>query len=503
MTILDTVDYESSALEAFGPIPIKLSIPLRDDSEMVDWAMDHLFKDVLLYNNAFGWLRWDGKRWVEVQQVLIVEYIRLAVQSLRKKAKKKGLPKETQDALARLASKSKLKSVTEFAQGRCFKSAEEFDAKPNLITLQNGEFNFITGELGPFDRSNLMTKIAGASYIEGYRHEDVDKALSCLDPEEIDWLQICFGQGLTGFPNPADHLILLKGGGSNGKSAILDGVLKSAGDYGVFLPEKTLMASKSDHSTEKMPLKGARIAVLEELPDGAVLPVKRLKDIVGTPQITARGINKDNVTWDASHTLFISTNYLPIVDESDTGTWRRLKLLLFNKRFVDASELVSPNDMVKDATLKQRIADGEDGQHDAMMTWMIEGAMRFYENGKNITKEPKRVVDATLEWRRDSDVLFEFFESRIERSASNHIFLDDLSIAFNDFMSINARPNWSKNLLKKRISSHEELRVSRDGFTRFRNTDKGIDRLKTPLSQPLPSQYTALSGYKFKETKDF
>lgn len=493
--------YKSAALEAFGPVPEGLSVPERDDSEMVDWLIEELFPGNLYFTNSLGWLYWSGKYWAHIDQVVILEYLRLAMQKLRKKARKKGMLGEVEKALIRLSSRAKLKTVIEFAQGACFKAAEEFDTNPHIITLQNGVYNFETDELEIFDPKYLSTKIANAKYIKGFTHPDIIKALECVEPDEARWLQICFGQGITGLPNPDDKLVILKGGGQNGKSVIIESVLKAAGDYGVFLPEKTLLASKSDHSTEKMPLRGARIAFLEELPSGAVLPVKRLKDLIGTPQITARGIAKDNVTWDASHTLFVTTNYIPIVEESDTGTWRRLKMLLFKKRFVSsAEEIIDSNDVLGDPTIKTRIPENKSGQLDALMTWMIEGAREFYRAGRIMPKEPQSVVLATRKWRMDSDVLFEFFSTYLETDPNSHIAVGDLHSEFNKFMAENGRPRWSANSLYRRIETHEELSKMHTGHRRYREGSKGLSRPPLELTNPpLASQYSAWSGLRFKK----
>ena len=69
---------------------------------------------------------------------------------------------------------------------------------------------------------------------------------------------------------------------------------------------------------------------MEEFPELGHLNVKRLKDLHGTGRITARYIGKDSVSWQATHTMFVTTNYLPRVDESDHGTWRRLALVDFS-----------------------------------------------------------------------------------------------------------------------------------------------------------------------------
>ena len=61
------------------------------------------------------------------------------------------------------------------------------------------------------------------------RRTGLDKALTAVPADEVrDWLQVRFGQGLTGYPPPDDVLVLLKGAGENGKSTVIDGVRGAA-----------------------------------------------------------------------------------------------------------------------------------------------------------------------------------------------------------------------------------------------------------------------------------
>ena len=115
--------------------------------------------------------------------------------------------------------------------------------------------------------------------------------------------------------------MVLKGSGENGKTTIIDAVRGAVGaEYAVPLPDRVLLSRPGDHPTELMTLRDARLAFMEEFPELGHLNVKRLKDLTGTEYITARFCGMDSITWRATHSLFVTTNYLPRVDESDHGT---------------------------------------------------------------------------------------------------------------------------------------------------------------------------------------
>jgi putative DNA primase/helicase len=146
----------------------------------------------------------------------------------------------------------------------------------------------------PHDPDLMFTKVAEADYVPGASHQDWKQALDAVSPDAREWLQIRMGQGLTAHPVPDDRLVVLKGSGSNGKTTIIDGVREALGpDYAVTVPDRVLLSRSTDHPTELMKLRGARLGLMDEFPELGHLNVKRLKDLLGTGEMTARYIAKD------------------------------------------------------------------------------------------------------------------------------------------------------------------------------------------------------------------
>ena len=272
----------------------------------------------------------------------------------------------------------------------CRTTEETFDAHPDLLNVRNGVVDLRDGTLRPHDPNLMLTKVTMVDYVAGATHQDWEQALTALTADSVDWLQIRFGQGLTGHSVPDDRLVVLKGSGANGKTTIIDGVREALGaDYAVTLPDRVLLARSTDHPTELMTLRGARLGLMEEFPELGHLNVKRLKDLLGTGEISARYCGKDSVTWKPSHTPFVTTNYLPRVDESDDGTWRRLVLLDFPYRYRQAHEAKQTElDRVGDPNLRDRLRRGGDGQHEAVLAWLVAGAVKWYCNGQRMPAAP-------------------------------------------------------------------------------------------------------------------
>ena len=132
--------------------------------------------------------------------------------------------------------------------------------------------------------------------------------------------------------------------------------MRALGNHAVLVSDRVLLASPDAHPTELVDLRGARLALIEETPEARRLNVTRLKKVVGTPEITARRIRQDSVTFPTSHSLVVTTNYRPRIEETDHGTWRRLALVRFPYTYRKPDEqLQSDLDRRVDPGLRERV----------------------------------------------------------------------------------------------------------------------------------------------------
>lgn len=457
------------------------SRPKLDDTHFSEYLANEYMQDWIIAGG--DWYRWDGRRWEPRTNDDLVEAVRQAVRDHLVREASEGAEDLRIRALTGLLSKARIVALATLLRGILARDARDLDAHSDLLNVGNGVVNLRTGELKPHDRSYMFTKITETEYVKGAVHPDWFIALTALGQEQ-QYLQVFLGQAITGEMNPDDRLLIMKGGGANGKSTVLDAVSAALGGFAVHVPEKLIIANPNDHSTDLTTLQGARLAILEELPEGRQLSVKRLKDTVGSPTITARKLFHDNVTWRATHTLVISTNHTPGVAETDHGTWRRLALLPFTKTYGEDGQ-------PKDKGLRARLGKGNGGRAEAVLAWLVAGARSYYAYGMPALHPV--MEKATQAWREESDPVLKFINDELEFDPGSVIPVTALTSAFND-----SRPNqlaWSDRTVAERFGDH--LEFTRHGVVKKLVKTKG-KHVSTRLGERVPDAKKAWVGVRFK-----
>lgn len=431
--------------------------------EVCSGALDGRF----CWASGLGWLRWDGRVWTTVSDTEPVEAVRQwalsqyesVVAEQRRDASRNltGQMKGWQGTLA----KTRLRALVDLARGIVERYAGDFDSDPDLLTVQNGTLHLPTGTLRPFDPANSMTLVAGAEYRPGYRNPLWEKALEAVPAELIPWLRDRLGQALTGYKTPDHVLVLSYGSGSNGKSTVTNTVRRSLGKYGVLISDRVLMSNPGDHPTELMDLRGARYAVLEETPEARHLNVQRLKAVGGgTEEITARHIRENSVTFKATHSMFVNSNYKPTVNETDHGTWRRLALLTYPYTFRKrASEVVSDTDRLGDPAMEY--AHDDPNVRAACLAWMAEGARAWYGRGRRMLEIPQPVEDDTRQWRAETDLIMGFADDVLKLHPESFVTATSLLEAFNGWSAERGHRPWNDKTFASRFGGHDTIRAAK------------------------------------------
>lgn len=439
------------------------------DSDMALAFAEHHARE-LRYSNGLGWLVWSQieGRWIERHEDLIVGMSDDFARDVVAEVARSGDADATKAASSRLSAAA-IAATVRLARGKRALQVEagDLDADPTLLNATNGYVDLVTGNLIEHNPDKMMTKVTGCAYNPGATHPDVDRALEALDEDEREFFQLACGQAITGSPPPEDFLLLLHGGGANGKSALVGTLLEVAGTYGTLLSERVILANDSAHPTEMTDLMGARIAVLEELPESGTLNAKRVKSIVGTPEMSARKVHKDSIRWKASHTVFITTNHRPRITETDHGLWRRLALLTFPYRFVPSQSMIETGvDRVGDLGLRHRLTLNP--QKEAFLAWVVEGARKYLAGGERPLALTPKMESEKAEWRHGMDPTGRFLEEMVDFEPGYCIASNDLYEELSRWLSANGHVPWSSQTATTRLESHHDIiqaGVDRKRFT--------------------------------------
>ena len=475
-----------------GSTPLEVTEAEEDlPSPATDWSTDQgqarylaRFLGGMLWSSGLGWHLWDGVRWrasddVRVAHIIAAHYKSRFDHHIEKyKATLDPKWSTRAEMFKRFMSTARTAAIMKSLQGETARHPDELDAHPDLLNTPGGIVNLRDGSIWPHDPKALMTKVTRGSYRPGFRHPDWDAALESLPADVRPFFQLRAGQAATGHIPESDDCLVLQGNGANGKSLMAsDGIMPALGDYAMLASPGLILAKDSSGGAtpERASVRGARFVLIEELPEGRALSIEEIKRIIGTSSITARMLYQQEMTFRTSHTLFVTTNYLPSVSETDDGAWRRLCLINFPYRFSQSPD--GDDEKSGDPGLKRRIRLGEQGQHDAIVTWIVEGAMKHFADPESIMPErrPARVVTDTRAWRATADRIMAYFDARLVPDPSSMVAKADLYADFTGYLSDSGHAKWSQETLFARLTKHALYRRANLSEGRVRALD-GLDR---------------------------
>jgi putative DNA primase/helicase len=295
---------------------------------------------------------------------------------------------------------------------------DQLDADPLVVNCRSGTLRFRVDRTGaepvtyvrqsPHARQDMLTKTAGARLPLG------DAWVPRLDmpvPARFAaflarilpdagiraFVQRWFGLSLTGLINE-QKLLFLHGDGSNGKSVLVETLARILADYSATAKIESLTGRNrrggGDPTPDLIPLIGARMVRASEPEEGERLQEGKVKELTGGEPILVRALHEDFVEVTPRFKLTISGNHKPEIRGGDEGIWRRVLLVPFEVT-IPKAERRPFVEMVEDL-LEER---------DAIFAWMVDGLMEYLAFG---LQEPPAVLDATREYREESDPTGQF-----------------------------------------------------------------------------------------------
>lgn len=195
----------------------------------------------------------------------------------------------------------------------------------------------------------------------------------------------------------AQILLVLTGEGANGKGIVLKVLEAMFGEYAAALPSRTLTAkSQEEHPAALIPLRGARVGLIDELPEGVMWAENIIKVLTGGGTITARWMNENPQSWAPTHTLILAANGHPLVPPGSKAFWRRYREIEFTQSFATTADEWASGGYVgmADEGMEERLLTELPG----ILNWALEGYQAYLVRGLD---EPEAVLAAGRRARAD------------------------------------------------------------------------------------------------------
>ena len=351
------------------------------------------------------WLVYRKGRWIrDPKGELVTEMAKRVAKSLLALVAKMPVPdrddqKSERDrvykAAIRLESKASIFAMVQLARAipGVIVDHEELDANPDILNCLNGTVDLRTGDLRPHDPADLCTQQCPVNYDPNAQAPLWE---ACLlrwqpDPEIREYLQREAGAGACG--RQTETLSIHYGHGANGKSKYWGAIGKVLGPYAMVPHKSLIVASRHEqHPTVVASLFRARLAIASETEKSANINEEQVKNLTGNDRISARKMYQDEWSFDPSHTLVLFSNFLPTIQGTDNGIWRRVRMIPW-----DVTIPVDERD--------EELADKLTTEAAGILRWMVEGAVRFLEVGIGA---PASIQASTAEFRGEQDTVTRF-----------------------------------------------------------------------------------------------
>jgi putative DNA primase/helicase len=353
-----------------------------------------------------GWLVWDDDRWAHDDTLEVERMAKRMGVAMFIEWSENGAHKDDPIGIeaVRLQKVAGLRALLEVTRSEhtIIALPIELDTHHWLLNTPTGTIDLRTGDLDNAHRNDFITKMTNARYDprakcprwlrfleEVFVHKDDLHPEFDGQPDRdlIAYIQRLVGYCLTG--SVEEHMFaILHGTGRNGKGVFTNTLYNMLGDHSRAADASVLLSKRTEaHPAEIANLQGRRLVTISETDAGRKLAEATVKNLTGGDVISARFLYQDFFDFKPTHKLLLSTNHKPEISGTDEGIWSRIHLIPFNRTF-------APQE--RDPDLEAVLATEWEG----ILGWAIEGCLIWQAEGLN---PPKSVLDATAEYREESD----------------------------------------------------------------------------------------------------
>lgn len=352
------------------------------------------------------WLWWNGRFWQFDRTNKIFEYVDHVITDIYREASenddsewRKKLVKLGRD-LEGMSGQRNLVKKAETIQDISVCS-DALDSHAWLFNCRNMTLDLSNGEVKPHQHSqeDYLTRTAEVDYVTDAKCPRWEKFLTEIfedDSTLIQFIQRAVGYSLTGDISE-QCLFFAYGTGKNGKTVFFNTIELLFGEYFYKAPADMILQQKYNNiPSDVAQMKGKRFVVTSEIEDNRRLAEARVKNLTGGDTIEARPMYKEWFTFKPTHKLWMFGNHKPLINGTDEGMWRRVRVIPFT--------VCIPEE--KRRPMRELLAEFS-AELSGILNWALAGYEAYCEKG---FIEPARMQDAQKQYRDENDIIGRFIE---------------------------------------------------------------------------------------------
>lgn len=447
-------------IEANGELPeyhsmlhsVLVNAPLTDVGNAL--RMYARYAPVVRWVSDWGcWLVWNGLLWMRDEAGYIVRYAKEMTGYQTEETHTIPFTEEEKENAAlhfrwqkSSQSRGKLEAAIELLKSEpgITVTSSSLDADGYLINFRNGTLNLRTLDFRSPDKSDLMTKKTGVEYdplAECPLWEAFMKKVTCEREDLSLYIQAVAGTGLCG-QILDESLSIFHGNGGNGKTVHVEMVKEVLGDYAC-TATADLLTSKTNEgiSNDVARLVGVRYLGCSETAEGKFLDEALVKALTGGDKIAARYLRREFFEFLPLFTPILLTNYPPVIRGTDSGIWRRLRLIPWDFDFS-----TDPEREDKPAVMAKLRNEGA-----GIMNWLITGLQVRLAAGSLDTMLPDVIKEATNRYREDSDLLGQFISETLFPAPEERMTKDEVYQLYKEYTVSNGGNPFMKKTLGTKL----------------------------------------------------
>ena len=415
----------------------------------------------LFFETDFGWSKQTDAKIIRLAELAIRKLGTLAMGQLSSDQLKR-----LSSHVAKSLSAAGLANAVSLLKGQpgVEVKADELDADPMLLGLRDGRgIDLKLGIVFDLEPHHLVTKSIGCQYDEHARCPQWDKFLLEVFEQQqglIDYIQTWAGYCLTGIITE-QQILFGFGIGANGKSVLFKVLRTLFGGYAATAPVETFMLSAGEGPKSFLlaRLAGARFVLANETAEGQRLAENTIKELSGGERITSAHKYGHPFEYDPCFKIAIVGNHKPVIRGTDTGIWRRLHLLPFNRIFTKDEQ---------DPDLTSKLIE----EHPGILNWALEGLKKWQKSQLSLPKIMQIEVET---YRTESDVIGLWLSEKCETGRTLTATAEDLYRSYNFWCECNGHHPGNQTRLGRQLSER--------GFTKEKSarvTWRGLAVKKLP-----------------------